>query len=218
MTFIYICVCAFYLLYVVVCWETRKHGKTKTLRTFLSHLSVLMCAIAWVTASLTFGPQVKGQFNMRELKSTRKTSIARQPHFRDVQQHLLHHTNLYTYSTIIGVVMWTFFPHYDSVTRNHPFAPDDVQHLEVFERLLFWLVGWAVGVIINPVMCVFCVKVYCVAKFCSPFPGNGRKAERNKTERVTIKTIFLKNNIGERGEAETGETHSCAFPLWPDHN
>lgn len=51
--------------------------------------------------------------------------------------------------------------------------------------------------IINPVMCVFCVK------FCSPFPGNRREAERNKTERVTIKTIFLKNNIGERGEAET---------------
>lgn len=67
--------------------------------------------------------------------------------------------------------------------------------------------------IINPVMCVFCVKVYCVAKFCSPFPGNGREAERNKTESVTIKTIFLKNNIGERGEAETGETHSCAFPF-----
>jgi len=55
-------------------------------------------------------------------------------------------------------------------------------------------------VIINPVMCVFCVKVYCVAKFCSLFPGNRREAERNKTDRVTIKTIFLKNNIGERGE------------------
>lgn len=57
--------------------------------------------------------------------------------------------------------------------------------------------------IINPVMCVFCVKVYCVAQFCSPFLGNGREAERNKTEKVTIKIIFLKNNVGERGDGVT---------------
>lgn len=57
--------------------------------------------------------------------------------------------------------------------------------------------------IINPVMCVFCVKVYCVVRFCSPFLGNGRQAERTKRERVTIKIIFLKNNVGEHGEGVT---------------
>lgn len=61
----------------------------------------------------------------------------------------------------------------------------------------------AVGVIINLAMCVFCVKVYCVAQFCSPFPGNGRESERNGAERVTITIIFLKNKFEEHGEGET---------------
>lgn len=72
----------------------------------------------------------------------------------------------------------------------------------------------AVGVIINPATCVFCVKVYCVAQFCFPFPGNGRESERNGTERVTIKIIFLKNNFEERGEGETeGRPTLVLFPF-----
>ncbi len=144
--------------------------------------------------------KVKGQFSMRVLKSIFHNQATT---FSRWKQHISDHTHSYTYSTIIVVVMWAFFP------------TPMIQLLVIisllrvtcniwrcFEWLLSWLVGCSSRRDHKSSDVCFCVKVYCVAQFCSPFPGNGRESERNGTERVTIKTFFLKitlkNMVRER--------------------